>query len=204
MHHNLFNNVASRVPSIRGGKAVVFNNYYLLVPKTAINSRLGAEVYAEKNYFDGVGTGKEEDLGFDEGPIGSYYSETIGTFNAVDNYYIRCKGSQPTNDQSTTNYKPSFMNNNKTVIPVIDVPKVTIEKAGINGKKKNLVYPEDWTHTRLAAQSVAKTQKVTPSAMYNILGVKISNGKVSPATFANNFYIARENGRLVIRLNTVR
>ncbi|MBI5474656.1 MAG: hypothetical protein HY961_20145 [Ignavibacteriae bacterium] len=54
-HHNYFYNCESRLPSIRFGKAHIFNNYYKNC-HTAINSRMGACVRVERNYFDSVGT----------------------------------------------------------------------------------------------------------------------------------------------------
>ena len=205
MHHNIFNKIGSRIPSMRAGEGAVFNNYYLIIKYTCINSRIGAEIYCEKNYFDSAGTGKvEKPLKLGEGPIGAWYSSKPGKYNAVDNYYIRCKGNQPTNIQSTTKYKPSFMNGNSTVIPVMDVPKVLMEKAGVPGKKKTLVYPDGYTRTIQATKSVFKTQMATSSAMYNTLGMRVSNTKTSPKVLANSVYITRENGRSVVRLNTAR
>lgn len=52
-HHNRFYNCESRLPSIRFGKAHVFNNYYRDCG-TAINSRMGACVRVEHNFFAGV------------------------------------------------------------------------------------------------------------------------------------------------------
>ena len=53
-HHNLFENVASRNPSIRFGRAHVYNNYYLNIDNYGIASRMGAEVIVENNYFENV------------------------------------------------------------------------------------------------------------------------------------------------------
>ena len=53
-HHNLFENVASRNPSIRFGRAHVYNNYYLNIDNYGIASRMGAEVVVENNYFENV------------------------------------------------------------------------------------------------------------------------------------------------------
>jgi len=54
-HHNYFYNCESRLPSIRFGKAHIFNNYYK-DSHTAINSRMGACARVEKNYFSNVST----------------------------------------------------------------------------------------------------------------------------------------------------
>ncbi len=52
-HHNYFYNCESRLPSIRFGTAHIFNNYYKDCD-TGINSRMGAKVRVERNYFDNV------------------------------------------------------------------------------------------------------------------------------------------------------
>ncbi len=53
-HHNYFRNLNSRLPLYRGGNGHVFNNYYKDVESTAINSRLGACLKIENNYFENV------------------------------------------------------------------------------------------------------------------------------------------------------
>ncbi len=52
-HHNYFYNCESRLPSIRFGKAHIFNNFYRNC-NSAINSRMGACVRVENNYFENV------------------------------------------------------------------------------------------------------------------------------------------------------
>jgi hypothetical protein len=194
--------VGSRAPSIRGGKAVIFNNYYLNIRNTGINSRLGAEVYCEKNYFDGVGTGKpKKPLQLGEGPIGAWYSKSPGKYNSVDNYYVNCLGNQPANSESTTSYKPSFMNNNKTVFPVMDVPELLMEKAGIQGKPKRLVYPVVITKISFKDRRVVHPSNLESSTWYNIFGVKI--GPAHNKT-TSGFIITNENGKWITRLGTMR
>jgi pectate lyase len=51
-HHNYFVNCLERSPSIRFGRAHVFNNYYQNITGYAIASRMGAIVRAENNYFE--------------------------------------------------------------------------------------------------------------------------------------------------------
>ncbi len=54
MHHNYYKNCNSRLPLFRGGSAHIFNNYYQDIAETAINSRSGACVQIENNYFSKV------------------------------------------------------------------------------------------------------------------------------------------------------
>ncbi|RPI00676.1 MAG: T9SS C-terminal target domain-containing protein, partial [Ignavibacteriae bacterium] len=60
-HHNYFYNCGSRLPLIRFGKAHIFNNYYKDC-QNAINTRMGAWVRVEKNYFDNVGNAVFDDF----------------------------------------------------------------------------------------------------------------------------------------------
>ncbi|GAA6021719.1 hypothetical protein JCM10207_008554 [Rhodosporidiobolus poonsookiae] len=51
---NLFENCNSRLPSLRFGTGHVANNYYKDILSSGINSRLGAEILVESNYFESV------------------------------------------------------------------------------------------------------------------------------------------------------
>jgi pectate lyase len=53
-HHNYFYNCGPRLPSIRFGKAHIFNNYFK-DSDDAVNSRMNACVKVEKNYFENIG-----------------------------------------------------------------------------------------------------------------------------------------------------
>ncbi|HEY0900034.1 MAG TPA: hypothetical protein VGD90_11915 [Sphingobacteriaceae bacterium] len=57
-HHNHFLNNLERSPSLSFGTGHVFNNYYqhtkTMTNGYGIASRMGATVYAENNYFDGI------------------------------------------------------------------------------------------------------------------------------------------------------
>lgn len=50
-HNNRFENLNSRVPSMRFGEGHVYNNYYKGILTTAINSRMGAKMRIEHNVF---------------------------------------------------------------------------------------------------------------------------------------------------------
>jgi pectate lyase len=52
MHHNRIENCNSRVPLFRGGNGHIFNNHYADIVDTGINSRIGACLRVEGNYFD--------------------------------------------------------------------------------------------------------------------------------------------------------
>jgi len=84
-HHNHFQNCGSRLPSIRFGKAHIFNNYYQDNTDTGVNSRMGAVVKVEHNYFQNTAD-----------PIGFWDSPVTGTWEVLGNIYDACTGSQPT------------------------------------------------------------------------------------------------------------
>ncbi len=65
-HHNYFDNCESRLPSIRFGRAHIFNNYYKDC-NTAINTRMGAWVRVENNYFENVGKAVMSDYSEEKG-----------------------------------------------------------------------------------------------------------------------------------------
>lgn len=84
-HHNYFHNCGSRLPSIRFGKAHVFDNYYQANDSTCVNSRMGAVVKVENNYFQ-----------TSQDTIGSWDSVSVGTWDVANNVFDACTGAQPT------------------------------------------------------------------------------------------------------------
>lgn len=78
MHHNYFSNCNSRIPLFRGGTGHFFNNYYVDIASTAINSRINACVRIENNYFKNTNN-----------PWVSAYSDILGggevSGNILDN-----------------------------------------------------------------------------------------------------------------------
>ncbi len=79
MHHNYYRNCSSRLPLFRGGNGHVFNNYYKDIHSTGINSRLGACVRIEGNYFEDV-----------LNPYVSAYSDELGSGELIDNTLDNC------------------------------------------------------------------------------------------------------------------
>ncbi|KAF8912440.1 pectate lyase B [Mucidula mucida] len=53
-HHNLWNNVNSRTPSVRFGTAHVYNSVYTNIPTSGVHSRMGAQLLVESNTFTNV------------------------------------------------------------------------------------------------------------------------------------------------------
>ncbi|MBN2036405.1 MAG: hypothetical protein JW768_06645 [Chitinispirillaceae bacterium] len=112
--YNYLLNCNSRQPSYRGGTGHIFNNVYICtkdgVGATGINSRVGAKLRIEGNYFQQIGSGEvDDDQGFEEGPIGAYYCDEPGCWDVKDNIFFHCKGSQPTT--STCSFTPPYSYN---------------------------------------------------------------------------------------------
>src|SRR5215831_2216985 len=85
-HHNFFHDNGSRLPSIRFGKAHVFDNYYQNnTMGSCVDSRMGAVVKVENNYFQ---TSKDT-IGWFEGPM-------TGAWDVSNNVFSQCTGAQPT------------------------------------------------------------------------------------------------------------
>ena len=116
-HHNYVHNVGSRLPSIRFGKAHVFNNYYANVPDgSGVNSRMGAVVRVEGNHFQSV----ENPIVFLDSARTGYWDVTGG------NTFVSCTGSQPTT--STGELTPPYP---YTLDSVADVPTAVPAAAGV-------------------------------------------------------------------------
>lgn len=77
-HHNYFFDCDSRLPSIRFGKAHIFNNYYRDIG-TGVNTRMGACVRVENNYFKNAGTA-----------VGMLYSPEPGSVELIGNIFDNC------------------------------------------------------------------------------------------------------------------
>ncbi len=85
-HHNYFHDCGSRLPSIRFGRAHVFDNYYFNnTTGSCVDSRMGAVVRAEGNYF----SSSKNTIGWFEGPATGYW-------DVANNVFLNCTGAQPT------------------------------------------------------------------------------------------------------------
>ncbi|KIY68468.1 polysaccharide lyase family 1 protein [Cylindrobasidium torrendii FP15055 ss-10] len=65
-HHNIWNNVNSRLPSLRFGTGHIYNSVFTDIPTSGINSRMGAQVLVESNVFNNVELAVVTDLDSDE------------------------------------------------------------------------------------------------------------------------------------------
>ncbi|MFG1868537.1 pectate lyase family protein [Micromonospora arborensis] len=97
-HHNLYENIDSRTPLLRGGTAHIYNNHYLSLHESGINSRAGARAKVENNYFR-----DSKDV------LGTFYTDERGYWqvsgNVFDNVTWSSAGSEnyPAGPNPTSN-----------------------------------------------------------------------------------------------------
>lgn len=86
-HHNLYENIDSRTPLLRGGTAHIYNNHYVSLHESGINSRAGAKAKVENNYFR-----NSKDV------LGTFYTSERGYWqvsgNILDNVTWSSPGSE--------------------------------------------------------------------------------------------------------------
>jgi pectate lyase len=129
-HHNHFENVNSRLPLFRFGQAHIYNNYYKNVLDTGVNSRMGARVRVDNNYFENV-----------KNPIVSFYSSQIGYWHTAGNVFQNVTWQEYPSDGiiagpnvgSTVNYNPPY---NYSLMSANDARAHVLVNAGV-GKISN-------------------------------------------------------------------
>ncbi|MEV4278837.1 pectate lyase family protein [Actinoplanes xinjiangensis] len=102
-HHNRYENLDSRVPLLRGGVAHMYNNHYLKLNESGINSRAGAKARVDSNYFE-----DSKDV------LGTFYTDAAGFWqvsnNIFDNVTWSAKGTEnnPAGPNVTSNTSVSI------------------------------------------------------------------------------------------------
>lgn len=75
-HHNLYENIDSRAPLLRGGTAHIYNNHYVSLNESGINSRAGAKAKVDNNYFE-----DSKDV------LGTFYTDLAGYWQVSGNVF---------------------------------------------------------------------------------------------------------------------
>ncbi|WP_137234131.1 pectate lyase [Streptomyces sp. BPSDS2] len=88
-HHNLYENIDSRAPLLRGGVGHMFNNHYVRLNSSGINSRAGARAKVENNYFE-----DSKDV------LGTFYTDAAGYWQADGNTLDNVTWSSPGKDNN--------------------------------------------------------------------------------------------------------
>ncbi|MET8529300.1 pectate lyase [Micromonospora sp. NPDC005172] len=83
-HHNLYQNIDSRTPLLRGGVAHIYNNSYVSLNESGINSRAGARARVENNHFR-----DSKDV------LGTFYTDERGYWQVSGNIFDNVTWSTP-------------------------------------------------------------------------------------------------------------
>jgi pectate lyase len=125
-HHNLYENVESRTPLLRGGIAHIYNNHYVGITKSGINSRAGARARVDNNYFK-----NSKDV------LGTFYTSEGGFWQVNGNVFDNVTWSSRSGDNNPAGPNPT--SNTSVSIPysyTLDgagcVPNVVSQTAGAN------------------------------------------------------------------------
>lgn len=112
-HHNKYENIDSRTPLLRGGTSHIYNNHYVKLNESGINSRAGAKAKVDHNYFK-----DSKDV------LGTFYTDAAGYWQVSGNTFDGVTWS-PAGDE----YHPAGPNPTSTTAVGIPYP-YTLDSAG--------------------------------------------------------------------------
>ncbi|GGP84501.1 pectate lyase [Streptomyces griseomycini] len=123
-HHNLYENIDSRAPLLRGGVAHIYNNHYKSLNESGINSRAGARARVDNNYFE-----DSKDV------LGTFYTDAAGYWQVNGNIFDNVTWSGRGEDNNPAG--PNPQSNTSVSVPYsysLDaascVPSVVSQTAG--------------------------------------------------------------------------
>ncbi|MFF5970327.1 polysaccharide lyase family 1 protein [Streptomyces sp. NPDC012769] len=155
-HHNLYENIDSRAPLLRGGVAHMYDNHYLRLNESGINSRAGARAKVDNNYFE-----DSKDV------LGTFYTDAAGYWQVSGNTFDNVTWSAPGTDynpagpdvRSTTTVSIPY---GYSLDPASCVPGVVSRTAGAG--KGLLVSDGSCTPQTPAPTATATTPAPTPTS----------------------------------------
>ncbi|GAB2800288.1 polysaccharide lyase family 1 protein [Streptomyces chlorus] len=125
-HHNKYENIDSRTPLLRGGISHIYNNHYVNLRESGINSRAGARAKVDNNYFK-----DSKDV------LGTFYTSEAGYWQVSGNIFDNVTWSARSGDNQPAGPNPT--SNTSVGIPYsysLDgascVPDVVNRTAGAN------------------------------------------------------------------------
>jgi len=95
-HHNLYENIDSRLPLLRGATAHIYNNHYVDIHKSGINARAGGEAKVDNNYFQ-----DSKDV------LGTFYTDLPGSWQVAGNTFDNVTWSEPGEDNNPAGPNPT-------------------------------------------------------------------------------------------------
>ena len=158
-HHNLYENIDSRAPLLRGGTAHMYNNHYVSLNESGINSRAGAKAKVDNNYFE-----DSKDV------LGTFYTDLAGYWQVSGNVFDNVTWSSPGAENNPAG--PNPVSNTSVSIPyayTLDqascVPAIVAKTAGAG---KGLAVSDGsctaTTPTPTATPTATTTPTATPTA----------------------------------------
>ena len=171
-HHNKYENIDSRAPLLRGGIAHIYNNHYVSLNESGINSRAGAKAKVENNYFE-----DSKDV------LGTFYTDQAGYWQVAGNIFDNVTWSSRSGDNQPAGPNPT---SNTTVgIPysyTLDgascVPDIVRQTAGANTGLRV-------SNGSCTPQTPSPTSNPTSSPTSNPTTSPTSNPTTSPPTGTN-------------------
>ncbi|MFF4273894.1 polysaccharide lyase family 1 protein [Streptomyces sp. NPDC001536] len=154
-HHNRYENIDSRTPLLRGGTAHIYNNHYVSLNESGINSRAGARARVDNNYFE-----DSRDV------LGTFYTDAAGYWQVSGNIYDNVTWSAPGDDYKPAG--PAPVSNTSVSIPygyALDqascVPGVVSRTAGAG---KGLAVSDGTCTATTPTATATPTTTTTPTA----------------------------------------
>ncbi|MEV0618355.1 polysaccharide lyase family 1 protein [Nonomuraea sp. NPDC050404] len=166
-HHNLYENIDSRTPLLRGGIAHMYNNHYVNLHESGINSRAGARAKVDNNYFE-----DSKDV------LGTFYTDEAGYWQVGGNIFDNVTWSSPGSDNNPAG--PNPQSNTTVSIPYsygLDgascVPAIVRQTAGAN---KGLQVSNGNCTPQTPTATPTVTPTVTPTITPPPTGTNLSIG----------------------------
>ncbi|MFF7335344.1 polysaccharide lyase family 1 protein [Streptomyces sp. NPDC008150] len=125
-HHNLYQNIDSRTPLLRGGTAHIYDNYYTGLNESGINSRAGAKAKVENNYFEDSAN-----------PLGTFYTDLPGYWQVSGNIFDNVTWAAPDDETNPAGSNPTSTTTVSipyayTLDAASCVPSIVSQTAGAN------------------------------------------------------------------------
>jgi pectate lyase len=95
-HHNKYENIDSRTPLLRGGISHIYNNHYVSLHESGINSRAGARAKVDNNYFQ-----NSKDV------LGTFYTDAAGYWQVSGNIFDNVTWSARSGDNNPAGPNPT-------------------------------------------------------------------------------------------------
>jgi pectate lyase len=125
-HHNLYQNIDSRTPLLRGGVAHVYSSHFVDIHESGINSRAGGRAKVEHNYFEDA-----KDV------LGTFYTNEAGFWQVNGNIFDSVTWSSPGSENNPAG--PNPQSNTSVSVPysysadgASCVPGIVAQTAGAN------------------------------------------------------------------------